>query len=218
MRDEHRNDRRAEIAARDQQLVAHEREQRARRHPERRERRRQRNDADQVDREAHVVEHLAAALLDDLGDIAERVDRRHDVADDRHRTGNRLHVLERDVVAADLAQPRVEAIAALRDILRRDIAEPGNGLFLFSARWELLSHVLLSNRDSLYSLFSTDAAPPSQDFSGPPNPLVGSFMPPAADATAVPPWPAIPATSGNAPFNAPVAAFAAGAASAASPP
>ncbi|WP_232449357.1 hypothetical protein [Burkholderia ubonensis] len=118
MRDEHRNDRRAKIAARDQQLVAHEREQRARRHPERRERRRQRNDADQVDRQAHVIEHLAAALLDDRGDIAERVDRRHDVADDRHRAGKRLQVLEREVVATDLAQPRIEAVAALRDVLR----------------------------------------------------------------------------------------------------
>nr|WP_244099255.1 hypothetical protein [Burkholderia ambifaria] len=123
--------------------MTNEREQRARRHPERRERRRNRNDAEQVDREAHVVEHLAAALLDDLGNVTERVDHRHDVADDRHRAGKRLHVLERDVVAADPPQPRIEAVAARGDILGGNIAEPGNGLFLLGARWKLLCHVVL---------------------------------------------------------------------------
>nr|WP_244101358.1 hypothetical protein [Burkholderia ambifaria] len=143
MRDQHRDDRRAEIAACRQQFVTNEREQRARRHPERRERRRNRNDAEEVDREAHVVEHLTAALLDDLGNVAERVDHRHDVADDRHCTGKRLHVLERDVVAADPSQPRIEAVAARGDILGGNIAEPGNGLFLLGARWKLLCHVAL---------------------------------------------------------------------------
>nr|WP_254603254.1 hypothetical protein [Burkholderia lata] len=131
--------------------MTNECEQRARRHPEWRERRRNRNDAEQVDREAHVVEHLAAALLDDFGDIAERVNHCHDVADNRHRTGKRLHVLKRDVVAADLAQPRIKAVADCRDVLGRNIAEPGNGLFLLGARRKLLCHVVLrSNRDLLF--------------------------------------------------------------------
>nr|WP_256260719.1 hypothetical protein [Burkholderia sp. NFPP32] len=115
--------------------MANERKQRARRHPERRERRRNRNDAEQVDREAHVVEHLTAALLDDFGDIAERIDHRHDVADDRHRAGKRLHILERDVVAADPPQPRIEAVADRGDVFRGNITKPGNGLFLLGARW-----------------------------------------------------------------------------------
>jgi hypothetical protein len=80
----------------------------------------------------------------------------------------------------------------------------------------LLCHVVVRS----IRFFKTADKPPSQDFSGPPNPLVGSFMPvaPAADATVVAPLPAILATPGNAPCNAPDAAFAAGAASAARPP
>nr|WP_230941298.1 hypothetical protein [Burkholderia diffusa] len=143
VRDQHGDDRRTEVVARRQQFVTHEREQRTRRHPERCERRRNRNDAEQIDRETHVVEHLPAALLDNLGNIAKRVDHRHDVADDRHRAGKRLHILERDVIAADAAQPCVEAVADRRDVLRRNITEPGDGLFLLGARWKLLCHVVL---------------------------------------------------------------------------